>query len=66
MYKTSTAKQVLGNCERMVFAGFVENFDFDSFNPKSFFTFADNFYPIYFSKVIVTLRLVSSHNFEEI
>ena len=46
MYKTSTAKQVLGNCERIVFASFVENFHFDSFNPKSLFTFADNFYPM--------------------
>ena len=41
---TSTAKQVLGNCERMVFASFVGNFDFDSFNPNILFTFAVNFY----------------------
>ena len=38
--KTSTAKQVLGNCERMVFASFVGNFNFDSFNPNFLFTFA--------------------------
>ena len=36
---TSTAKQVLGNCERLVFASFVENFNFDSFNPNFLFTF---------------------------
>ena len=39
---TSTAKQVLGNCERMVFASFVGNFNFDSFNPTFLFTFAVN------------------------
>ena len=41
---TSTAKQVLGNCERMVFASFVGNFNFDSFNPNFLFTCAVNFY----------------------
>ena len=42
--QTSTAKQVLGNCERMVFASFVGNFNFDSFNPNFLFTCAVNFY----------------------
>ena len=42
--KTSTAKQVLGNCERMVFASYVGNFNFDSFNPNFLFTCAVNFY----------------------
>ena len=41
---TSTAKQVLGNCERMVFASYVGNFNFDSFNPNFLFTCAVNFY----------------------
>ena len=44
VFKTSTAKQVLGNCERMVFASFVGNFNFDSFNPNFLFTCAVNFY----------------------
>ena len=42
--RTSTVKQVLGNCERMVFASFVGNFNFDSFNPNFLFTCAVNFY----------------------
>ena len=41
---TSTAKQVLGNCERMVFASFVGKFYFDSFNPNFLLTCAVNFY----------------------
>ena len=43
-YTTSTAKQVLGNCDRMVFASIEENFNFDSFNPNFLFTCAVNFY----------------------
>ena len=43
-YRTSTAKQVLGNCERMVFASFVGNFNFESFNPNFLYTCAVNFY----------------------
>ena len=50
---TSTAKQVLGNCERMVFASFVGNFNFDSFNPNFLFTCAVNFY--------LMIRVVNLH-----
>ena len=46
---TSTAKQVLGNCERMVFASFVGNSNFDSFNPNFLFTCAVNFYLMLFT-----------------
>ena len=52
---TSTAKQVLGNCERMVFVSFVGNFNFDSFNPNFLFSCAVNFYLII---LVVNLYIV--------
>ena len=52
---TSTAKQVLGNCERMVFASFIGNFNFDSFNPNFLFSCAVNFYLII---LVVNLYIV--------
>ena len=52
---TSTAKQVLGNCERVVFASFVRNFHFDSFNHNLLFTFTVNFYLM---SLVVNLYIV--------
>ena len=43
----------------MVFASFVGNFDFDSFNPNILFTFAVNFYLMI---LVVNLYIVLVYN----